>query len=99
MGPAAVTRLNMKTNTHFRLTAVLAGAVAVVLNHGAAYAQDPMKGFDDFANQALADWQVPGMAIAVVKDSKVVLARGYGVCKLRPEKGPEKGGRKRGQGR
>jgi CubicO group peptidase (beta-lactamase class C family) len=27
-------------------------------------------------------WQVPGLAIAVVKDGEVVLARGYGVCQL-----------------
>ena len=36
--------------------------------------------------QAREDWQVPGMAIAIVKDGKVVLAKGYGVRELgRPE--------------
>jgi CubicO group peptidase (beta-lactamase class C family) len=36
--------------------------------------------------QALRDWQVPGMAVAIVKDGQVVLARGYGVRELgRPE--------------
>jgi CubicO group peptidase (beta-lactamase class C family) len=70
------------TGRCFLQLASTCGAILVVLGHGAVYAQDPLKGFDDFANQALADWQVPGMAIAVVKDGKVVLARGYGLCKL-----------------
>lgn len=42
----------------------------------------PLAGFDDYANKAIKDWEVPGMAIAIVKDDKIVLARGYGVKKL-----------------
>ena len=34
---------------------------------------------DAYAAKALADWQVPGVALAVVKDDKVLLAKGYGV--------------------
>jgi CubicO group peptidase (beta-lactamase class C family) len=46
-------------------------------------AQDaPLQGFDDYVNKARADWNVPGLAIAIVKDNKVVFARGYGVRKL-----------------
>jgi CubicO group peptidase (beta-lactamase class C family) len=30
----------------------------------------------------MRDWEVPGMAIAVIKDDKVVFAKGYGVRKL-----------------
>jgi CubicO group peptidase (beta-lactamase class C family) len=33
---------------------------------------------DRLAVDAMADWKVPGAAIAVVKDGKVALARGYG---------------------
>jgi CubicO group peptidase (beta-lactamase class C family) len=36
-------------------------------------------GLDAYVESALPDWQVPGMAIGVVKDGKVVLAKGYGV--------------------
>jgi CubicO group peptidase (beta-lactamase class C family) len=39
----------------------------------------PLAGFDEYAQAALADWKTPGMAIAVLKDGRVVLARGYGV--------------------
>ncbi len=45
----------------------------------AAQPGDPLAGFDEYARAALADWRTPGMAVAVVKDGKVVLARGYGV--------------------
>ncbi|HZS08205.1 MAG TPA: serine hydrolase [Blastocatellia bacterium] len=42
----------------------------------------PLQGFDDYVNKARAEWAVPGLAVAVVKDDKVVFARGYGVRKL-----------------
>lgn len=35
-----------------------------------------------YAEQALKDWRVPGMAVAVVRDDTVVLAEGYGVRRL-----------------
>lgn len=38
-----------------------------------------LKEIDDYAAKAGADWQVPGFAIAIVKDDKVVFAKGYGV--------------------
>lgn len=48
-----------------------------------ALAQDaPLQGFDEYANQALKAWEVPGVAIAIVKDDKVVFAKGYGVREL-----------------
>jgi CubicO group peptidase (beta-lactamase class C family) len=42
---------------------------------------------DVYAQKALVDWHVPGFAIAIVKDDKVVFAKGYGVRELgKPEK-------------
>lgn len=42
---------------------------------------------DGYLEGALRDWEVPGAAIAVVKDGKVVVAKGYGVLALgRPDK-------------
>jgi CubicO group peptidase (beta-lactamase class C family) len=38
--------------------------------------------FDRYVAQAVRDWKVPGLAIAVVKDDSVVLAKGYGVMDL-----------------
>src|SRR4029077_3438095 len=34
--------------------------------------------FDDFVNQELRDWRVPGAAVAVVQGDKVILLKGYG---------------------
>jgi YD repeat-containing protein len=34
--------------------------------------------FDDFVNQALKDWKVPGVAVAVMQGDKVILLKGYG---------------------
>ncbi|MCM3901408.1 MAG: serine hydrolase [Pyrinomonadaceae bacterium] len=48
-----------------------------------AYAQEaPLNGFDDYVNKALRDWEVPGLAIAVIKNDQIVIAKGYGVRKL-----------------
>jgi CubicO group peptidase (beta-lactamase class C family) len=41
---------------------------------------------DSYARKVLADWHAPGVAIAVVKDNKVLLSRGYGVREIgKPE--------------
>src|SRR5687768_10735818 len=48
-----------------------------------AAAQDaPLQGFDEYVNKALAEWKVPGLAIAVIKDDRIVFAKGYGVREL-----------------
>ncbi|MDQ3665456.1 MAG: serine hydrolase [Acidobacteriota bacterium] len=62
----------------------LTGLLFVVLASGQfTRAQEaPLAGFDDYVNKALRDWEVPGLAIAVVKDDRIVLAKGYGVRKL-----------------
>lgn len=53
----------------------------------ASYAQVDVKSLDKYIEKARKDWNVPGMAVAVVKDGQVVLSKGYGVKKL-GEKGP-----------
>ena len=35
-------------------------------------------GFDDFITATLAEWQVPGLAVGVIRDGEVILARGFG---------------------
>ena len=40
------------------------------------------KDFDAYVTKAMQLFEVPGLAIAVVKDGKVVLAKGYGVRRL-----------------
>lgn len=43
---------------------------------------DPLRGLDQYIEQAMRTWQVPGLAIAIVKDDSVVYARGFGVREL-----------------
>lgn len=38
----------------------------------------PLDGFDAYVAKAVADWKVPGFAIAVVKDGTVAFVKGYG---------------------
>jgi CubicO group peptidase (beta-lactamase class C family) len=44
--------------------------------------QAPGPEFDAYVNKALKDWEVPGVAIAIVKNDRIVLAKGYGVREL-----------------
>jgi CubicO group peptidase (beta-lactamase class C family) len=63
-----------------RLTLFL---LLVLISSPLAPAQDaPLQGFHDYVNKAMRDWEIPGLAIAIVKDDKIVLAKGYGVRKL-----------------
>lgn len=48
----------------------------------AVAAQAPGAEFEEYVNKALKDWGVPGVAIAIVKDDRVVLAKGFGVREL-----------------
>ena len=42
----------------------------------------PFRDLAAYAARAVADWGIPGLAIAVVKDDSVVFAQGFGVRKL-----------------
>ena len=37
---------------------------------------------DNYVTRALVDWQIPGVAVCVVKNGKVVLMKGYGIKEL-----------------
>jgi len=43
---------------------------------------DPLRDLDAYTAKAVTDWKVPGLAIAVVKDGRIVFAKGYGVREL-----------------
>ncbi len=57
---------------------VLAASV-VALPAAAQGVGPPLAGFDAYVSRAVKDWDVPGLAVAVVKDDSMVFARGYGV--------------------
>ena len=57
-----------------------AAAIAGILTPARTLsAEDPLAGADAYIEAAMPKWQVPALAIAVVKDGQVVLVRGYGV--------------------
>jgi CubicO group peptidase (beta-lactamase class C family) len=43
------------------------------------FGDDPFADFDVYAEAALRDWNTPALAVSVVKEGRVVCARGYGV--------------------
>jgi len=48
----------------------------------AIFAQTPAfiaDSLDSYISQGMKDWQVPGLALVIIKDGKVVVAKGYGV--------------------
>lgn len=59
------------------LTLLLLLAVRLV-----AAQQAPGPDFDDYVNKAIKDWGVPGVAIAIVKDDRIVFSKGFGVREL-----------------
>jgi CubicO group peptidase (beta-lactamase class C family) len=44
--------------------------------------QGALEGLEAYVEQGMRDWRVPGLALAVVKDDSVVLARGFGTRTL-----------------
>jgi CubicO group peptidase (beta-lactamase class C family) len=50
---------------------------------GSAGAQTgPLRGLDAYVVRSMAEWRVPGLALAVVRNDSVVLVKGYGVRTL-----------------
>jgi CubicO group peptidase (beta-lactamase class C family) len=59
-------------------------AIVIALAPALSVAQKPIlpASFDAYVAHALKEFDTPGLAIAIVKDGQVVLARGYGVKRL-----------------
>jgi len=69
--------------TPLRSIRLIASMLVVLVVFPATQAQEaPLIGFDDYVNKALRDWEVPGLAIVIVKNDRVVFGKGYGVRKL-----------------
>ncbi len=68
--------------TRRALTIAVAALVAAPLAAAPAAAQSTAQRvatFDAYVAKAVKDWKLPGLAIAVVKNDSVILAKGYGV--------------------
>jgi CubicO group peptidase (beta-lactamase class C family) len=63
-----------------RISSVLVAVVVSLCLAGSPAAQPtPLAGFDELVTRAMKDWRIPGLAMAVAKDGKIVIERGYGV--------------------
>jgi CubicO group peptidase (beta-lactamase class C family) len=63
-------------------TPLLAALVAILASSAGQAQNAPPGDFDAYARNALRAFNTPGAAVAVVKDGRVVLAKGYGVRRL-----------------
>lgn len=67
------------TQRMFRLVVFFALLFAPVpLSAQTTPTQINLDGFDAFVEKVMKDWKVPGLSLAIVKDGKVVYAKGYG---------------------
>ena len=68
----------------YRKLGVACIAVGITLAPSRSMAQRPVlpANFDAYVAHALKEFDTPGLAIAIVKDGRVVLAKGYGVKRL-----------------
>ncbi|MBA3695141.1 MAG: beta-lactamase family protein, partial [Acidobacteria bacterium] len=71
--------MKFQTQTHRIIGLIL---MLFIVSLSVAAQDAPLQDFDDYVNKAIKDWEVPGLAIAVVKDDKVVFAKGYGMREL-----------------
>jgi len=65
-----------------RLSARAALIVTLLAVNTARAAPPALADLDGYVHGAMVQWRVPGLAVAVVKDGRVVFARGYGVREL-----------------
>jgi CubicO group peptidase (beta-lactamase class C family) len=69
----------------FQIIALL-GAGVVSADVAAQAPTTSSEEFDAYVAKAVQDWQAPGLAIAVVKEGKIIFAKGYGVREVgKPE--------------
>jgi CubicO group peptidase (beta-lactamase class C family) len=71
----------MRSRNHKLWTAAIV-VVIVALPALAEVAPDPLAGLDSYIEEAMDRWNVPGAAVAIVKDQEVVYAKGFGVRDL-----------------
>ena len=65
-----------------RLTAWLGPILSALLVTAPLAAQKPPPNLDGYVRRVMQTFTVPGLSVAIVKDGKVVLAKGYGVRRM-----------------
>ncbi|MDA1231672.1 MAG: serine hydrolase [Planctomycetota bacterium] len=72
----------MEIHRFFRQIVLCVVACSSTPDATVARGADSFDGIDPYIAAALEKWQIPGLAIAVVKDAEIVLAQGYGLCEI-----------------
>ncbi len=80
--PSGITRRKFVKATASATALALEASLQTAATVRGANTADAIPGFDEYCQQAMADWKVPGMAVAVIRDGKLLLARGFGVREL-----------------
>ena len=44
--------------------------------------QADITAFDNYVQKTMQDWQIPGMAVAIVKNNEIIFSKGYGVREI-----------------
>ncbi|MCK9400025.1 MAG: serine hydrolase [Bacteroidales bacterium] len=65
----------MKMKISFTATLLITGMLLNAQTSVPAFITDSL---DSYTEQALAEWQIPGVAVLVVKDGQVIVQKGYG---------------------
>jgi CubicO group peptidase (beta-lactamase class C family) len=76
--PVATDRIT-RTSARVRSAVLLVAAVQCVAMAAPVGAEASFADLQRYVQQALRDWQTPGVSVALVKDGKVVLEKGFGV--------------------
>ncbi len=70
---------HMKLLRYTAFVSLLTATLLVSAHFAEAAGNDPVVDLDAFITRALKEYQVPGAAVAVIRDGKVALVKGYGV--------------------
>ena len=62
-----------------RRTGHAAALIPLLAASAAAQPREPFAGLDAYVTKALADWKVPGLGLAIVRNDSVLYVKGYGV--------------------
>ncbi len=58
--------------------------------YGQKAENEKLEGLDQFIEKGMADWEIPGMSVSIVKDGEIVYAKGFGVKKMGEEEAVDK---------
>jgi CubicO group peptidase (beta-lactamase class C family) len=74
--------LELTTMVPLRVRQIVVAIVLLMVARPLLAQQGPPADVDEYVGRSMKTFEVPGMAVAIVKDGRVVLLKGYGVRKL-----------------